>query len=163
MTPNIPIVYSCLVGSLLLIAGCSAEMSEAIVQAARNQSQGAIASPRAPKLLDADSESDLVAPPKLASVVKLPSPDRTNPFELSGEYQESSTVDVSERKREIRILGFIELEAPSVMLSLDGRTQVFKSGDTFDKVTVHEIEPPRARITYDGVTWYASLFDRRAN
>ncbi len=146
--------------SLLLFAGCSSEMSDAIVQAARAHSQ-----PAKP-ITDSGSKEDnldLLEGTKPVSSIAMPSPDRTNPFEMSGEFLETSSVDTSGKKREVRVLGFIELDSPAVMLSLDGRTQIFKVGETFDKVTVHEIQPPRARISYDGVTWQASIFDRRSN
>ncbi len=145
---------------LVFCAGCSSEMSDAIVQAARAHSQP----PKpATDLGSQDKELESLEGGKPVSLVTMPSPDRTNPFELSGEFQETSPGDTSGKKREVRVLGFIELDAPAVMLSLDGRSQIFKVGETFDKVTVHEIQPPRARISYDGVTWQASIFDRRGN
>lgn len=146
--------------SLLLCAGCSSEMSDAIVQAARAHSQPAKS---AADLGNQESDPELLEGKRPVSLVAMPSPDRTNPFEMSGEIEETSSGDTSSKKREIRVLGFIELDAPSVMLSLDGRTQIFKVGETFDKVTVQEIQPPRARISYDGVSWQASIFDRRGN
>ena len=144
----------------LLGSGCSSEMSDAIVQAARAHSQ-----PPKPVIDPGSQENDLDAleGTKPVALVAMPSPDRTNPFEMSGEFQETVPGDTTGKKREVRVLGFIELDAPAVMLSLDGRTQIFKVGETFDKVTVHEIQPPRARISYDGVTWQASIFDRRGN
>ena len=145
--------------SFLLSAGCSSEMSDAIVRAARSQSQSShVGKATDPISEEIESESRT----KLASVAAMPSPNRTNPFELSGEFQEDLIVEGTGRKREIRVIGFIELDKPAVMLSLDGRSQVFKAGETFDKITVLEIQPPRARISYDGVTWNASIFDRRS-
>ena len=145
---------------MTLCAGCSSEMSEAIVQEARAHTQPAISN------IESDIEAGIVDSSEIEHPVRfvaMPSPDRTNPFELSGEYQEVSIGEPSGRKREIRVLGFVELDAPAVMLSVDGRTQIFKAGETFDKITVLEIQPPRAKISYDGVTWQASIFDRRSN
>lgn len=146
--------------SLLLSAGCSSEMSDAIVQATRSQSQSsAFGKATDPISEEIESESRT----QLVSAIAMPSPNRTNPFELSGEFQEDLVLEGTGRKREIRVVGFIELDIPAVMLSLDGRSQVFKTGETFDKITVLEIQPPRARISYDGVTWNASIFDRRSS
>lgn len=146
--------------SLLLLAGCSSEMSDAIVQAARSQTQP-MPSSKAIDPISEEIESENRA--KLVSVAAMPSPNRTNPFELSGEFQEDVAIEGTGRKREIRVVGFIELDNPAVMLSLDGRSQIFKAGETIDKITVLEIQPPRARISYDGVTWNASIFDRRSS
>ncbi len=146
--------------SLLLSAGCSREMSDAIVQAARSQSQ---TSPFGKATDSISEEIESENRTQLAIVAAMPSPNRTNPFELSGEFQEDLVLEGTSRKREIRVIGFIELDNPAVMLSLDGRSQVFKTGETFDKITVLEIKPPRARISYDGVTWNASIFDRRSS
>ena len=146
--------------SLLLTAGCSSEMSDAIVQAARSQSQAStLGKTMDPISEDIENESRT----KLVNVAAMPSPNRTNPFELSGEFQEDVVVEGTGRKREIRVIGFIELDTPAVMLSLDGRSQIFKANETIDKITVLEIQPPRARISYDGVTWNASIFDRRGS
>lgn len=146
--------------SLALCLGCSSEMSDAIVQAARSHSQ--LPNPNA-EISVAEENIDSIDSKRLVSVIAKPSPDRTNPFELSGEFQEASLGEPTGRKREIRVLGFIELDSPAVMLSMDGRTQIFKTGETFDKVTVQEIQPPRAKISYDGVSWQASIFDRRSS
>jgi hypothetical protein len=143
--------------SLLLCAGCSSEMSDAIVEAARAQSHP---SKPASELVNPEVDHEDVKP---VSLTTMPSPDRTNPFEMSGEFEETPIGDAPSKKREIRVLGFIELDAPAAMLSLDGRTQIFKVGETFDKITVQEIQPPRVRINYDGVTWQASIFDPRSN
>jgi hypothetical protein len=145
----------CLVACLLLCSGCSSEMSDAIVEAARAQSP----KPGA-ELASRDHDLEGTKP---VSLFTMPSPDRKNPFELSGELEEAPAGDATSKKREIRVLGFIELDVPAAMLSLDGRTQIFKVGETFDKITVHEIQPPRVRISYDGVTWQASIFDARSN
>ncbi len=102
-------------------------------------------------------------PEKLASKVAFPSPDRTNPFELSAAYQDDPTPDQPGRKREIRILGFAEVDEPRVILSIDGKTHVLKSGETEQRVTVMELHPPNARLSYDGVTWNASLFEKRTD
>ncbi len=46
------------------------------------------------------------------------------------------------------------------MLLIDGKPHSFKKGETHLRITVNEITPPRVRLTYDNVTWNASLFDR---
>lgn len=141
---------------LLLSTGCSSEMSDAIVEAARAQSHG----PKLPS--EQESPKSEAEGKRLVSMVAMPSPERTNPFEMSGDFEEAPIGDTIGKKREIRVIGFIELDAPAAMLSLDGRTQIFKAGETFDKVTVQEIQPPRVRVSCDGVTWQASLFDPRS-
>ncbi len=78
---------------------------------------------------------------------------------MSGEFLSEVPTDAPERKREIRVLGFIELDIPKVMLSIDGRSQVFSAGETIDRITVTEIQQPRVKIHHDGVSWNASLFD----
>jgi hypothetical protein len=116
-----------------------------------------------PKLETIDD--DLTAANKEARLVtseNTPSPGRLNPFEIASTFEsESDAPDRSHGKREIRVLGFIEVDKPMVILSIDGRSQSFSAGDTQDRITVTEVSPPRARITLDGVTWYASIFDPR--
>ncbi len=38
-----------------------------------------------------------------------------------------------------------------------------KAGDVFERIRVQEIVPPRARLSFDGVTRNASVFDRRSS
>lgn len=98
----------------------------------------------------------------IATSAVMPSPGRTNPFELSSEFQEQSQTEVSGGKRDIRVAGFVEVDEPVVMLLIDGKTHSFKKGETHLRITVNEIMPPRVRLTYDNVTWNASLFDRNS-
>ena len=113
-----------------------------------------------------DSVPDVELDPiigKLVSKAEIPSPGRINAFELSGEYHTETTIQDSKVKREIFIAGFVEVDKPSVMLSIDGRTQTLLVGETFERITILEIAPPRARLSCDGVSWNASIFDRRSS
>ena len=96
----------------------------------------------------------------VATSASMPSPGRTNPFELSSDFQEQAQSDVSGGKRDIRVAGFVDAGEPVVMLLIDGKSHSFKKGETHLRITVNEISPPRVRLTYDNVTWNASLFDR---
>jgi hypothetical protein len=99
---------------------------------------------------------------QFVSLVDLPSPGRINAFELAGEFlTEKSDSTVTDKKREIFVLGFVEVDHMSVMLSVDGKTEILKIGDTNSGISVLEISPPQVRLSMDGVSWYASLFDRR--
>lgn len=100
---------------------------------------------------------------KQIAKTEMPSPGRVNAFELSDDFHSETPVQETAGKREIYVLGFVEVDNPSVMLSIDGRTQVLKAGDTIDHITVQEIVPPRARLSSDGVSWNASIFDRRSS
>ena len=99
---------------------------------------------------------------KLIAKTDMPSPGRTNAFELSNDSQPDSAIQESSGKKEIYVIGFVEVDNPSVMLAIDGRTQVLKAGETFERITVLEIAPPRVRLSSDGVSWNASIFDRRS-
>jgi hypothetical protein len=99
---------------------------------------------------------------QFVSLVDLPSPGRINAFELAGEFlTEKSDSTVTDKKREIFVLGFVEVDHMSVMLSVDGKTEILKTGDINSGIRVLEISPPQVRLSMDGVSWYASLFDRR--
>ena len=111
-----------------------------------------------------EPEADLkLSAGKLIAKNDLPSPGRLNAFELTGEFHAETTSQDTGVKREIFIIGFVEVDKPSVMLSIDGRTQTLLAGETFERITVLEIAPPRARISCDGVSWNASIFDRRSS
>jgi len=115
-----------------------------------------------PELQKTDqSNSSELSGSKLIAVTDMPSPGRTNAFELSNDFQPEAAIQESSGKREIYVIGFVEVDNPSVMLSIDGRTQVVKAGESFERITVLEIAPPRARLSFDGVSWNASIFDRR--
>jgi hypothetical protein len=156
-------------GAFLLLgcAGCSSDLADSIVTASRSaeipqQLQGlgpqSNRDPSWPEESGQANRGELIA----TTASDLPSPDRTNPFEVSGDVETDLRDDGVARKREIRIVGFVELDDPTVMLSVDGKTQVFRSGETIDRITVTDIAPPNARINYDGVNWNASLYDRRS-
>ena len=116
------------------------------------------------KLTEADlADMSEIPTGKQIAKTEMPSPGRVNAFELSDDFQSETPVQESAGKREIYVLGFVEVDDPSVMLSIDGRTQVLKAGDTIDRITVQEIVPPRARLSSDGVSWNASIFDRRSS
>ena len=110
----------------------------------------------------ANSEPSGTAPGTLVAKAEMPSPGRMNAFEMSGENHSEAPIQESRGKREVYVVGFVEVDEPSVMLSIDGRMQLLKTGDTLDRITVQEITPPKTRLSCDGVSWSASLFDRRA-
>lgn len=142
---------------LLSLSGCSRDVRDSIVEAASRHRQGI---PRLDEALD-DVPTSRVEK-QLVTSESLPSPGRLNPFEIASNYEsDSSTPELSNKKREIRVLGFVELDKPMAILSIDGQSQSFAAGDTHDRISVIEVAPPRARITLDGVTWYASIFDPR--
>ncbi len=105
---------------------------------------------------------DLSSPETLltSTQVALPSPGRTNAFELGGDFREETNSNGTSGKREIKVSGFIELDQPTAILLIEGKAHTFHVGETLVGVTVSEIQPPRVRLSYDGVTWNASLFDR---
>lgn len=154
---------------LCSIAGCSSsdlssELSEAMDVASKargNSSLGGL-STLASLHNDQTAIEDNIVTVASEKPLNMPSPGRTNPFEISSEYENDNREEVVNRKREIQVVGFIELDKPSVMLSIDGKSHVVKLGDTLEDITVNEISPPMARITYDGVSRNASLFDRRS-
>lgn len=115
------------------------------------------------EVLESDSADGAAPKGLLIAKTEMPSPGRINAFELAGEFQADIPSQESGGKREIYVIGFVEVDVPSVMLAIDGRTQVLKAGDTFERITVQEINPPRARLSCDGVSWHASILDRRSS
>jgi hypothetical protein len=142
--------------------GCSADSNESLVnmQTHVGALSGALESS---SVVDVEAESGNAAVMGgiLISKSDMPSPGRSNAFELLGEFHADASHQESGGKREVYVLGFVEVDEPSVMLSIDGRTEVLKNGDTFERITVQEIVPPRAKLFCDGVSWSASIFDRR--
>lgn len=155
--------------TLSAIAGCSSDLSSDLSQAldaASNAQRGsglgelsALSGFNSNKEVSQVSQLETLASEK---PLNMPSPGRTNPFEIASEYENDNREEVVNRKREIQIVGFIELDQPSVMLSVDGKSHVVKSGEAFENITVNEVSPPSARITYDGVSRNISIFDRRS-
>ncbi len=114
--------------------------------------------------LGLDFAMDPTAPGLPVAKTDLPSPGRINAFEIDGEFRsETTAAESAGGKREVYIIGFVEVDEPSVMLAIDGRTQVLKKGDTYERITVEEIVPPRAKLNCDGVSWIASIYDRRSS
>lgn len=70
---------------------------------------------------------------KQIAKTEMPSPGRVNAFELSDDFHSETPVQETAGKREIYVLGFVEVDDPSVMLIIDG------------------------------VSWNASIFDRRSS
>lgn len=148
----------------VVCGGCSVQTDaglESIQHRASSFSDTSVGVTPETQMLDQDNGLELSGG-KLISKTDMPSPGRTNAFELSDDYQPETAVQESFGKREIYVVGFVEVDNPSVMLTIDGRMQVLKAGETFEKLTVLEIAPPRARLSSDGVSWNASIFDRRS-
>jgi hypothetical protein len=146
-----------------LCAGCSIDTRELLEQ---SQASGSSTASKAESGLfdlgsDLSGETPDSAMEVFVSSTDLPSPGRTNPFELSGEFHTDTGDLTNNSKREIFIVGFVEVDRKCVMLSVDGRTEVLGVGDTLAGITVLELAQPQARLSYDGVSWYASLLDRR--
>jgi hypothetical protein len=150
-------------GLAILFSGCSIDTQELLEQS-QAHATGALAKPEQ-SLFDLGSESSgetaESALEVFVSSTDLPSPGRTNPFELSGEFHTDTGDFTNNSKREIFIVGFVEVDQKCVMLSVDGKTEVLGVGDTSAGITVLELAQPQARLSYDGVSWYASLLDRR--
>ncbi len=147
---------------LCLLCGCSTDFNSGL---GLEQSSAPITELIPKVVADAqvpeESDSADVPAGKLIAKSELPSPGRTNAFELSGEFQTESVTQETGAKREVHIIGFVEVDTPRVMLSIDGRTETLKVNDTIDRITVLEIAPPRAKLSSDGVSWNASIFDKR--
>ena len=147
---------------LCLFCGCSNEFGSGL---GLEQSSAPITE-LIPKVIEdaqstEENDNEEVPAGKLVVKSELPSPGRTNAFELSGEFQTETVAQETGGKREIYIIGFVEVDTPRVMLSIDGRTETLKVNDTIDRITVLEIAPPRAKLSFDGVSWNASIFDKR--
>ena len=145
--------------------GCSLDSGETLESLQRNATPFSAALVQATtELPESESMDGSAVPSKtLAAKSEMPSPGRLNAFELSSELRVETPSQETAGKREIYVIGFVEVDIPSVMLAIDGRTQVLKAGDTFERITVQEIAPPRARLSCDGVTWNASILDRRSS
>ncbi len=141
------------------LAGCSNSLpiADSSAATAKAQLDPGCRAPRIAQRDTAEATDGSVRP--MATSAVMPSPGRTNPFELPSEFEEPSPTEVSGGKRDIRVAGFVEVNEPVVMLQIDGKTHSFKAGETHLRITVNEIAPPRVRLTYDNVTWNASLFD----
>jgi hypothetical protein len=143
-------------GGLLTVTGCGADFQASILEAARQQSlvsHSALPNQELP-------EAEFDPPP---ANVNLPSPGRTNPFEMAGGFETNdvATDGGTEKKKEVRVLGFVELDQPTVMLAVDGQTELMRAGEVRDGIEILEIQTPQVKIKRDGVSWYASLFDPR--
>jgi hypothetical protein len=88
----------------------------------------------------------------------MPSPGRTNPFEFLGDSEASAHSESGNRKKEIRVWGFVHLDRPGVLLSVDGKSSVYFTGETVGQITVLEVSPPTVRLQHNGLSWQESLF-----
>ena len=121
------------------------------VQQARSNQPGLLAS--------LDSEKAVIDN-QAYSTHTFPSPDRENPFEWDDNFSGGNAESKLENKRDIKIVGFVKTDVQRVMISLNKQVYTMTVGETLNRVSVTEIDVPRAKLSYDGIEWTASLFDR---
>ncbi len=96
------------------------------------------------EMLEVESE---VAP----TVVEVPYPDRTNPFEFGAGVDFDAPQSRQNETLQIKLYGFIGDESPKAILNVDGRTKTLGAGEKWGVLEVMDIRPPMVRIKTNGV------------
>ncbi|QDS91323.1 hypothetical protein FF011L_00520 [Roseimaritima multifibrata] len=89
--------------------------------------------------------------------IDYPFPERENPFLFPSE-----TVviqPVTAKMTDIRVLGFVKVDRPRVLLQVKNVSRTLAVGETTQGIEVVSIDPPSVKLRQGNLTWNASLFD----
>jgi hypothetical protein len=156
---HIPIIVAGLLGLALAIAGCSSSIEAEIIAAPAPEAiPQAAAAPPTPTA-DAAKEPDLAEPqPAAAQVAEFtpPFPERIDVFEPPKQAQ--STVRRNDEHGEtVELKGFITVDTPRVVLSIDGVVCAIPEGGEKYGVLVRSIQPPTVHLQRGRDRWPATL------
>ncbi len=117
-----------------------------------------VATPASPPRSQTWEEADLESQSLPDQPLALPFPERENPFLFPHDRVEP--VQPAAKVNEVRVLGFVHVDQPRVLLRVTDLTRTLAVGDKTQGVEVLAIEPPTVRLRQGNLTWTASLFDR---
>lgn len=140
-------------------AGCSSEIESSIdesatvatpVAPASNLLQSEVKSPRKSVLTPSQ------APPAPTAIFTPPFPERVELFEPS-KRADNSLRRSDEQGDTVELKGFINVDEPRVVLSIDGVVSPLAEGAEKYGVQVIRIQPPSVDLRRNGRNWRASL------
>jgi hypothetical protein len=157
LSPNMSLLLS-----LAVIIGCqSAEAPSAASTAAKGSPEQAPATTAAPVNANkgAARTPDLANPKVTAAQVtefKPPFPERTDLFEAPKRSQNTVRSD-DEHGQSVELKGFVNVDEPQVVLSIDGVISPIPEGGEKYGVQVISIQPPKAVLQRGRSRWTATL------
>ncbi|QEG43542.1 hypothetical protein [Roseimaritima ulvae] len=116
-----------------------------------------IGAPSSPPLRQVMEDEAGLLEPFAEQPLSLPFPERENPFLFP--HDRVQPVVPAAEVSQVRVLGFVEVDQPRVLLKVSDRTRTLAVGDAAQGVEVLAIEPPLVRLRQGNLTWNASLFD----
>lgn len=116
-----------------------------------------ITTPASPSMQPAWEDSGAVSDAFVEQPLSLPFPERENPFLFP--HDRVVPVAPAAEVNEVRVLGFVHVDQPRVLLRVTNLTRTLSVGDKTQGVEVLAIEPPTVRLRQGNLTWTASLFD----
>lgn len=145
-----------------LVSGCSSKeeplADEAVVAA--QPVKAANAEPVPPKATAKPAAAPELANPKLTSAEKPnynpPFPERADLFEPSKRAEKSARRG-DEHGESVELKGFINVDKPQVVLSIDGVVSPVPEGGEKYGVQVIRIQPPSVDLRRNGRNWRATL------
>ena len=158
--PRRPLAFARLAPVLLaLAAGCDSQemLQQVIEQAGVPAPGGLVPGGNLTATLDESVETD---PVEGVAHTPLPSPGRGDPFRYPEGFQSVQSEGGRTERGDVKLLGFIETDRPRVLISIDGQRGTLAAGESIGRVTVESISIPYVRLSLEGISWNASLFDR---
>lgn len=144
---------------LSLATGCdSQEMLQQVIEQARAATPGAAAPAGSLTATLGDGADGVLAEDEFS--MPPPSPGRNDPFRYPDDFQTTQPSGERTGRGEVKLLGFVQTDRPKVLLTIEGQSGTLAVGESLGRVTVESISIPNVRLSLDGVTWNASLFDR---
>src|SRR4051794_31741122 len=155
--------HACLLMSLLLVVGCQSanEKSPAAAPASQTTPPVATSNTATPaKVNSATARTPDLADPKATSALvaefKPPFPERADLFEAPKRAQSTVRRD-DEHGQSVELKGFVNVDEPRVVLSIDGVISPIPEGGEKYGVQVISIQPPKAVLQRGRSRWTATL------
>lgn len=149
---------------VLGIGGCStAEPDEDAVAAAPVEETAADISQVEPSRAESvgvqeELEPDEETPAEsVAANFEPPYPQRSNIFEAPQRTGRAMVQNTGEDRSAIELLGFVNVDGPRVVLSIDGLVASIAEGDQQEDIQVISIHPPAVVLQRGRQRWQASL------
>ena len=90
-----------------------------------------------------------------------PHPERLDPFRLPGEGGGMDGLAGGAKKREMHLVGFIDVRCMRALVSVGGKVRSVRQGESVGGMTVVAIAPPRVTFLHGDRKLTKSVFDKR--
>ena len=157
-----------------LAVGCSEPALQQENAPIVNNESGAIGTAELPTLVPTDNADETAADTQseegvvkedaeqekettLASSYEPPFPDRTDLFKMPKREGRSNAVTAEGIEKAIELVGFVNVDSPQVVLSIDGMVASLEEGSILAEIEVISIQPPSVVLQRGRQRWQASL------